>query len=187
MTKREQRVRERREQVIAAARKCFRQKGFHGANMAELAKAAGMSVGHVYHYFPSKEDLIGAIVEDIYHRYLERMEELYAGPERDEAAVLQTAEEEFDDGALIVAAFAEAAINPKVAAFMREHAEILRRRAREAYGQDRPDLSEAEIEARIEFMSILGEGAALRRILRPAVDKDAFKTVLRRVLTALDA
>jgi TetR/AcrR family transcriptional regulator, repressor for uid operon len=45
----------RREQVLDAAAHCFRRHGYHGASMAEIAGAAAMSPGHIYHYFQSKE------------------------------------------------------------------------------------------------------------------------------------
>jgi AcrR family transcriptional regulator len=31
------------------------EKGFHGSSMAELAKRPGVNVGHIHHYFESKE------------------------------------------------------------------------------------------------------------------------------------
>lgn len=34
------------------------EKGFHGAPMSEIASKAGVSVGIIYHYFDSKDDLI---------------------------------------------------------------------------------------------------------------------------------
>ena len=57
------RNRARRDQVLSAARKCFVENGFHGSSMAELAKRAGMSVGHIYHYYESKDAIIEAIVD----------------------------------------------------------------------------------------------------------------------------
>ncbi len=50
-------------QVLEAAETCFRQHGFHGSSMAQIAAAARMSVGHIYRYFPCKDDIIAAIVE----------------------------------------------------------------------------------------------------------------------------
>jgi AcrR family transcriptional regulator len=34
------------------------ERGFHAATMSTLAKKAGASPGVIYHYFPSKEDII---------------------------------------------------------------------------------------------------------------------------------
>ena len=52
----------RREQVLTAAAACFQRHGFHGASMAQISREAGMSVGHIYHYFANKEAIIAAIV-----------------------------------------------------------------------------------------------------------------------------
>jgi len=57
------RNRARRDQILSAAMKCFVENGFHGSSMAELAKRAGMSVGHIYHYYESKDAIIEAIVD----------------------------------------------------------------------------------------------------------------------------
>jgi AcrR family transcriptional regulator len=57
------RAAQRRHQVLDAAAICFRNHGFHGASMAQISKTAGMSPGHIYHYFDNKEAIIAAIVE----------------------------------------------------------------------------------------------------------------------------
>ena len=49
--------------MLDAAAICFRNHGFHGASMAQISKTAGMSPGHIYHYFDNKEAIIAAIVE----------------------------------------------------------------------------------------------------------------------------
>jgi len=56
-------ITERRQQILEAAISCFKEKGFHGASMSTICNKAGMSPGHLYHYFRSKEDLIAAIVD----------------------------------------------------------------------------------------------------------------------------
>ncbi|MEZ5651769.1 MAG: TetR/AcrR family transcriptional regulator [Burkholderiaceae bacterium] len=38
-------------------------RGFDGASMQQLARAAGMSAGNFYRYFPSKDAIIAALVE----------------------------------------------------------------------------------------------------------------------------
>ena len=57
-----QRAEVRRQQVLDAAAQCFRASGFHGASMAEIARTAGMSPGHIYNLFANKDDIISAIV-----------------------------------------------------------------------------------------------------------------------------
>ena len=60
---------ERRKRFLDAARRCFARDGFHKTTMAGVCAEAGLSVGAIYLYFSSKEDLILAVVDD-------RMEEL---------------------------------------------------------------------------------------------------------------
>lgn len=63
-TRDETRFAEKREAILRAAEACFLEKGFHGTGMAEICKAAGMSPGALYRYFPSKEAIIEGIAED---------------------------------------------------------------------------------------------------------------------------
>lgn len=53
---------ERREDIVAAARTVFARKGLAAAKMSDIAAAAGLSYGLVYHYFDSKEAIFAAIV-----------------------------------------------------------------------------------------------------------------------------
>ncbi len=55
---------EQRDKVLHAARTCFIQHGFHATGMAEIAKACGMSVGNIYHYFPNKNAIVQAITDE---------------------------------------------------------------------------------------------------------------------------
>lgn len=54
---------ERREQIIQAALEVFMQKGYHAANVSDVAAKAEVSQGTIYHYFPGKEDLFLAAYE----------------------------------------------------------------------------------------------------------------------------
>lgn len=49
-------------EILAAARQAFAEKGFDGASMQDLARAAGMSVGNFYRYFPSKAAIVQALI-----------------------------------------------------------------------------------------------------------------------------
>jgi AcrR family transcriptional regulator len=48
---------------LAAALKAFRRRGFERTTMRDIARAAKLSLGAAYHYFPSKEALVTAYYE----------------------------------------------------------------------------------------------------------------------------
>ncbi len=48
----------RRETILEAAAHLYARRGFQGASVADLAKAAGTSKSLIYHYFPSKDDIL---------------------------------------------------------------------------------------------------------------------------------
>lgn len=48
----------RREAILEAAAHLYARRGFQGASVADLAKAAGTSKSLIYHYFPSKDDIL---------------------------------------------------------------------------------------------------------------------------------
>src|ERR687890_716714 len=48
----------RREGIVAAAAQLYARRGFQGASVSDLAKACGTSKALIYHYFPSKDDIL---------------------------------------------------------------------------------------------------------------------------------
>ncbi|GGW24755.1 TetR family transcriptional regulator [Gemmobacter lanyuensis] len=54
--------RPREEEILDSIRTTFAERGFDGASMQELARAAGMSVGNFYRYFPSKAAMVEALI-----------------------------------------------------------------------------------------------------------------------------
>ena len=48
----------RRDAIVAAAAGLYAKRGFQGASVADLAKACGTSNALIYHYFPSKDDIL---------------------------------------------------------------------------------------------------------------------------------
>ena len=53
----------RSQEILLSIKTVFEQKGFDGASMQDLARAAEMSVGNFYRYFASKDAIIAAMVE----------------------------------------------------------------------------------------------------------------------------
>ncbi len=72
---------ERRREIMLAAAKVFRAKGFHGASMEELCAAADMSPGTLYNYFSGKDAIIKALVEAELEQYVTVVEHLMGSPE----------------------------------------------------------------------------------------------------------
>ncbi|NYG06960.1 AcrR family transcriptional regulator [Phycicoccus badiiscoriae] len=52
-----------RERIVAAAADLFAERGFHATPMTALAAAAGLSQTGLLHHFPTKEDLLAAVLE----------------------------------------------------------------------------------------------------------------------------
>lgn len=61
----------RREQLLAAAREVFRERGYARTTVADIAKAAGLAVGSVYVYFRAKPDIFYALRERLRAMYYE--------------------------------------------------------------------------------------------------------------------
>ena len=75
----------RREEIIRAAARVFATRGVHVAKISEIAQAAGLSHGLIYHYFESKE----ALVEAIFERKIDRMREMLSTAFEAEGPVLE--------------------------------------------------------------------------------------------------
>jgi AcrR family transcriptional regulator len=64
--------------IVHAARQRFLSEGVDGASLRAIARDAGTSIGMVYYYFPSKDDLFLAVVEEVYVALLEELESALA-------------------------------------------------------------------------------------------------------------
>jgi AcrR family transcriptional regulator len=60
--------------LVAAARKRFTSDGVDGASLRAIAADAGTSIGMVYYYFPTKDELFLAVVEEVYQKLLADLE-----------------------------------------------------------------------------------------------------------------
>lgn len=71
---------ENKELVLDTAAMLFKQEGFDGIGIADLMKAAGLTVGGFYKSFESKEDLIAQACERAGKKSLDRMREHASNP-----------------------------------------------------------------------------------------------------------
>jgi len=63
-----------RSQILAAALKLFRERGFDAATMRDIADSAGMSLGASYYYFPSKESIVSAYYDYVQQEHRLRVD-----------------------------------------------------------------------------------------------------------------
>ncbi len=64
--------------ILAAARKSFRERGVEAASLRAIARDAGTSIGMIYYYYPTKDELFFAVVEETYQKLLADLERLLA-------------------------------------------------------------------------------------------------------------
>jgi AcrR family transcriptional regulator len=62
-----------RERLLDTALRLFRKHGFDGTTMRDIARAAQVSVGAAYYYFPSKEALVHAFYDRVQDEHAERV------------------------------------------------------------------------------------------------------------------
>ncbi len=71
--KKPQAIEAKHQMIVEGACRVFFKKGFHPASMREIAEAAGMSMGQMYHYISSKDDVLFLIhkhMQTIWYRQL---------------------------------------------------------------------------------------------------------------------
>jgi AcrR family transcriptional regulator len=61
--------------IVHAARDVFATHSVDLASLRQIARAAGTSIGMIYYYFPTKDDLFHAVVEEVYEQLLANMNE----------------------------------------------------------------------------------------------------------------
>jgi AcrR family transcriptional regulator len=175
----------RRQQILDAACDCVRQAGFHGASMAEIAKAAGLSVGQIYRYFENKEAMIAAIVAQDLAEMREKFAEMESRPGELVDALVEHLPEAVDKcfdlgrAALTLEVLAEASRNTKVAAILRAADEQERVYAQTMLDRGRrPEWTDAEFQARCEVVGLLFDGMIIRAVNHPDTDRESLTRVL---------
>jgi TetR/AcrR family transcriptional regulator, cholesterol catabolism regulator len=66
LVKDEKLIQKRREEMVKAAVSLFKKNGFHRTTTREIAKASGFSIGTLYEYIRSKEDILYLVCDSIY-------------------------------------------------------------------------------------------------------------------------
>ncbi|MCE4555297.1 TetR/AcrR family transcriptional regulator [Roseateles cellulosilyticus] len=191
-----ERTQVRRQQVLDAASDAFRRRGFHAASMAEIAKLAGMSPGHIYNLFENKDEIIAAIVERDCEETVQRIGELQRETDVLQAMLAQT-EAAIDEhsqvanAALELEVLAEAGRNPKLAAVVHAAETLVKAKAldliRQGLGPAADGLSAGEVEGRALLLAALFNGLTVMSVRLPDMSASGahMAPAMRRVLQVL--
>lgn len=110
----------RKQQIVGAAASCFSQKGFHQTTMHDICSRSELSPGAIYRYFPSKEEIIAAMVAERQREGVGLIEKARGGHDRTLGALDEIAEAFFSrlhdkqGCALDIELWAEAQTNPQI-------------------------------------------------------------------------
>jgi AcrR family transcriptional regulator len=182
----------RREQILAAARVCFLSKGLHNTSMQDLIQEAGLSVGAVYRYFKSKNEIITAIattvvgglqlnIDDVASRRLPLIDSM--------SLVLDGLDQQLGPGGFLPIAlqvWSEATLDPAIGAIVKERYEALRDSMRVLIvnaiesGELPPD---ADVDATTAAFYSFLPGYALQRLLTGVPDKATYLIGIRTLIT----
>src|SRR6202047_1046135 len=69
----------RRQQLLDAAARLFRERGYHVTSMRDIAREVGMLSGSIYYHFSSKEEMLLAVYEEGLRHIAERGDAAVAG------------------------------------------------------------------------------------------------------------
>ena len=86
---------ERERRIVKAAEKLFARKGYGDVAMEDVAARAGLAVGTIYNYFPSKSALLLAIVRSETESLLDRARKILDDPPSDPVAAVSAFTEIF--------------------------------------------------------------------------------------------
>ena len=64
----------KRRAILQASKMLFAQKGFYGTAISDIVRETGMTVGTIYTYFSSKDEIVKAIVEEGWSELYSRLE-----------------------------------------------------------------------------------------------------------------
>lgn len=71
---------ERRKQILASALACFARQGYRSTTMDDIARESRLSIGAIYSYFPSKEELFLGLAAQRTEDDLSFLEDLFGQP-----------------------------------------------------------------------------------------------------------
>ena len=188
------RARMQRERILASAKQCFIEHGFHAASMAKIAEAAGMSAGLVYRDVDNKSAIVRAIIEEQLEKIRGDIATLGADSDLAQHTLAhvdlwRAADPDTVNPALVLEMSAEATRDPTIAQAIgtsdRQTREALvdwlsRPPAAGGLGLDRETAA-----ARALLVQCLFDGLAVRTVREPDLDRGELERAIRAFFSGL--
>jgi AcrR family transcriptional regulator len=181
----------RREQILDAARVCFLSKGLHNTSMQDLIQQAGLSVGAVYRYFKSKNEIIVAIASTVVGNVQEHIDDVAVQRlplTESMSLVLDAVDEQLGPGGFLPIAlqvWSEATLDPTIGAIVKDRYEALRSsmRALVVHAVEDGELpGDTDVDATAAVLYGMLPGYALQRMLTGVPDKPTYMTGVRALI-----
>ncbi|MFN3499386.1 MAG: TetR/AcrR family transcriptional regulator [Pannonibacter indicus] len=182
-----EKLEERRQQIRAAAARCFARKGIQATTMREIFAEAGLSAGAVYNYYRTKDDLIA---DGITASTAESADAITAAAEVlsfDEVIgqFLADLKAAASDGRARATPMihAEVAVRPDLLKMFQEGRSRIRDALRDQLARTRPDLSPQETATLAGFVLAFYQGLVSEAALGSLPDLEAMHGIIRLVLS----
>jgi AcrR family transcriptional regulator len=181
----------RRKQIMQAALICAARKGFHQTSMRDICREANMSIGAVYNYFKSKEEILAAMTREgrqAKREVLERLKECRNARESLQELFgyffLVFKNDSFRTyGAIDLETYCEAMRNQKVRKIMREEYESLANplleliRHWQRKKEIRKDIDPSYL---ANYLISLSVGIKIHLLVQPDLSVDGFEDIVQK-------
>jgi AcrR family transcriptional regulator len=181
----------RRKQIMQAALICAARKGFHQTSMRDICREANMSIGAVYNYFKSKEEILAAMTREgrqAKREVLERLKECRNARESLKELFgyffLVFKNDSFRTyGAIDLETYCEAMRNQKVRKIMREEYESLANPLLELirYWQRKKEIrKDIDPSYLANYLISLSVGIKIHLLVQPDLTVDGFEDIVQK-------
>lgn len=175
----------RKSQVLESAAECFSLRGFHGSSLAQIAEGAGMSPGHIYHYFKSKEEIIAEIVSNEKNEtdlFIEKARQAKNDQDAidiliDEFSLAADIHKNTKRASLTMEILAEAARNPVISEVVRKENEDFQESMLNIFKNNT-----LAMRSRLEIISAILSGLSVSSLRNPNIDKNLDFDMLKKVV-----
>ncbi len=160
--------------IVHAARERFLREGVDGASLRHIARDASTSIGMVYYYFPTKDDLFLAVVEEPYVAVLADLEIALAADAPVKARVqrlyeriARLSEEELLMVRLVLreALTSTSRLDRLIERFLRGHVPLFLRLVQDGTADGSFGSEHSPLTVAMSLMSLAGPAQLIRRII----------------------